>query len=332
MIRKYILIISCCFTLAAMAQENTPVLVSKRVVNRLYMNVFNNSARKIYEASIRGNLNIYKDELLEKGMSKSEFLKLAQYKEKISVEVTRDGKSVAADSFYYVSNTFEWIWGFKRLNTGHFALYMQKPKESIKGAGELVGYINQLDLKNLLGAFEWKMLLDITSQGKLGDKQHFVDEYWKVFNGFKTKFWEATMANKAMAFQGADLKVKNNVEELKSAFQVTTMVTVIQDSTHLEYNYQKAEYTPFQPDSIAGFAFSTMVTVDMPTATQIVKPFSMAPLFDPTYSGPDAYFLDPMYWISYSDALKFLKPEEVSFISEIIYLSVAEKLSNDCVY
>ncbi|MBI3235529.1 MAG: hypothetical protein HYZ42_16065 [Bacteroidetes bacterium] len=314
------------------AQELVQVQVSKRVANRLYMNVFNNVARKIYDEYSKGNLKAYKDELLQSPMSKAEFIKAGQYKQTISIEVKKDGKSVAADSSYFVSSTWEWIWGFRKLNNSHFALYYQKPKDVNTEKGEIVYYLNQLDLKNLLGKFEWKMINDITAKGNIGDKQHFVDIYWNQFANFKTKLWDNMIAAKTPPYQSADLKTKSKVEELKSTFQMVQMVTVIQDSLHREYDYQKAENLPFEPDSILGFGFANAVSLDPSSGNISLQPFAISPLFDPTNSGPSAYFLETMYWLNFNEVMKDLKPEDIAFLNELIYLAMSERLNTECVY
>ena len=317
---------------SANAQDNLPIYFGKRAFNRIYINIFNTISRKVYEEAVKGNLKTFKDETFQKTILKDEFGMLALYKEKITLEINKAGKIILKDTFILHKNNWEWIWGYKKLTSGNFAIYMQKPKDISTQQGEIVAYISSNELKKALTANEYKFINTQTLKYIIVDKQHLVQNFWKQYCDFKSNLWNDAMTAKVKAYQLPDFKTEYKIEDLKASYQSTQMITVVQDSLHREYDYQKAELVPFTPDSIMGFAFVIENILDTNLNSQILKPMAIAPLYDASNTGGESLFLDAMYWLPFNEAIKSLKPTELSFLNELISLAISEKLSTDCVY
>ncbi|MSQ78082.1 MAG: hypothetical protein EXR21_00205 [Flavobacteriaceae bacterium] len=314
------------------AQENAPIIINKRIAGRLYMNVMNDMARRVFDNGRNRHFQLYKDfknEKLEKAISAEDFIKVGSYKVKTQVEVQKDDKYVMIDTAMPVVMEWSWIWGYQKINLETYCIYYQKPKDDSTGKGELLGFCKAVDLKNLFGEYQWEFLTKNTANGKLLDRQSFMNQKWKSFN-FKSELWNLPSLGKVQTYSLHDYKSKYAGKELDEKFKQGRTVTVIQDTAHREYDYQTVVYDPFSYDSINGFGFSLRMVNDPINKFQKVTLDAFCPTFDASQMGGTYVMSDPMYWMKWSAFGNNLNAENISFINEIIYLAVSERLNSEC--
>jgi hypothetical protein len=327
--KKYIFILILFIPTISFSQEITQSLISKRAVGRLYQGAFTRVTSSIYNEVSQRTVKVYKDELLTKAITPEDFAKIGNYKEKRKWPVEQNGTTIEIDTLLEIPMTWEWVWGLKKVTPGIFAIYIQKPKDAAIRKGELVAYIDAADLKKMIGDFEWSMVNALTLDGKIANKSTITDVYWGKYLKFRGELWNAVMNKKLNAYNTPTFINKYEIATLKDLFRTERYINVVPDSLHREQDYQKTEYDPFVVDSLQGIGLAIKLKNDM-NGSATFQLNGVAALYDASHMGGENVFVDPMYWMKWEEFNKLLKPEDLQFIHEVMFLAISERLNCDC--
>lgn len=332
--KKYLLIL--CFASAAstFAQDRIMVQASKRSVTRFYSGIFKSIANKTYNAITQNKMSVYKDDKLQKTYSSDELKKLGQYAIKVTKDVyfEKEKKYKTCDTTEMVMFESTWMWGFKKVNPTLYAWYFKRPKDG-EDKMQLFGYINGGQFNALMGDFEWTLIEDFTAGTKdIITYNVMYNNRWKKFRAFGPEFYNAVISDRVTTWENYEFANKITGATAKDRFKLTRSIRIKPDPNIPDLDYDSFYSLPYITDSLEGFGFMIKIVNDPNTGSVSTQLFALSLLYDPTGVGGEVAFVDEMFWVKKEEIEKVLKPEDLKFINEIIFLAFAERLNCECFF